>query len=121
MPTVEWINARGVRMMKHYTYSKQGISDANKYLSRLKNQGLTATVTHKYAGKTLGGESHKQVTNPSAEMTFAPERTYKTPIPKRKKKKKKDELVNIGRSRKGRRTRTPGRGKKKISSMDYYV
>ena len=60
MPTVEWINARGIRMKKHYTYSKQGISDANNHMTKLKNQGLTATVTHKYAGKTLGGSNYKK-------------------------------------------------------------
>tara|TARA_Y100000034_G_C6805205_1_gene361500 strand:- start:447 stop:797 length:351 start_codon:yes stop_codon:yes gene_type:complete len=85
MPTVEWINARGVSMKKHYTYSKQGIADANQHMARLKNQGLTATVTHKYSGKTLGGSKYKKVTSPSAEMTFAPERNYKAPPPKRRK------------------------------------
>jgi len=90
MPTVEWINDRGISMKKHYVYSKEGIADANKHMARLKNQGLTATVTHKYAGKTLGGGDYKKVSSPSAEASISKgygDPRYRkpgTPPPKRK-------------------------------------
>ena len=101
MPTVEWINARGITMRKHYVYSKEGIADANKHMTRLRNQGLTATVTHKYAGKTLGGSNYKKVSSPSAEASISKgygDPRYRKPgthPPKRKQIGVGDEVASV--------------------------
>ena len=47
MPTVEWTNARGIKMIKHYAYDQGGVSKANAHVKRLKEQGLKGKVTHK--------------------------------------------------------------------------
>jgi len=115
MPTVEWINARGITMRKHYVYSKKGIADANEHMTRLRNQGLTATVTHKYAGKTLGGSKHKKVSSPSAEASiskgYGDPRYRKPGTPPPKRKQIGDEVASVpwkrAKRRKDQRRRRP--------------
>ena len=54
MPTVEWINARGITMRKHYVYSKEGIADANKHMTRLKKPRLNRDCNPQVRRKDLG-------------------------------------------------------------------
>ena len=88
MPTVEWVNARGVKMIKHYTYDKGGVSKANARAKSLREQGLKPKVSHKTGRgyKALGGGKMKRVGS-SAEGPSPPHtRTYKAHPSKRKKK-----------------------------------
>ena len=66
MPTVEWVNARGVKMIKHYTYDKGGVSKANARAKSLREQGLKPKVVHKtgVGYRNLGGSKMKKVGNP---------------------------------------------------------
>jgi len=88
MPTVEWVNARGIKMIKHYTYDKGGVSKANARAKSLREQGLKPKVVHKtgVGYRNLGGGKTKRVA-PSAEGPPPPHtRTYKAHPSKRKKK-----------------------------------
>ena len=86
MPTVEWVNARDIKMVKHYAYDKGGVSKANAHLKRLKDKGLKGKVTHKYA-KALGGGKAKRVGSGPAGGPFPPhKRTFK-PHPSKEKRK----------------------------------
>ena len=88
MPTVEWVNARGIKMIKHYTYDKGGVAKANARAKSLREQGLKPKVVHKTGGgyRNLGGSKAKRVGS-SAEGPSPPHtRTYKAHPSKRKKK-----------------------------------
>ena len=87
MPTVEWVNARGIKMIKHYTYDKGGVSKANARAKSLREQGLKPKVVHKtgVGYRNLGGGKTKRVGS-SAEGPSPPHtRTYKAHPHKRKK------------------------------------
>ena len=87
MPTVEWVNARGVKMIKHYTYDKGGVAKANARAKSLREQGLKPKVVHKtgVGYRSLGGGKAKRVGS-SAELSPPHTRTYKAHPSKRKKK-----------------------------------
>jgi len=92
MPTVEWTNARGIKMIKHYAYDQGGVSKANAHVKRLKEQGLKGKVTHKtgVGYRNLGGAKAKRVGSSPAGGPFPPHtRTYKPHPSKIKKTKKK--------------------------------
>ena len=92
MPTVEWTNARGIKMIKHYTYDQGGVSKANAHVKRLKEQGLKGKGTHKtgVGYRNLGGAKAKRVGSSPAGGPFPPHtRTYKPHPSKSKKTKKK--------------------------------
>ena len=63
MPTVEWVNARGIKMIKHYTYAKGGVATANARAKSLREQGLKPKVVHKtgVGYRNLGGGKTKRV------------------------------------------------------------
>ena len=88
MPTVEWVNARGIKMTKHYKYDDKGISAANARVRSLKDQGLTAKVVHKtgVGYRNLGGSKMKKVGNGTGGPFPPHTRTYKAHPSKRKKK-----------------------------------
>ena len=90
MPTVEWVNARGIKMIKHYTYDKGGVSKANARAKSLREQGLKPKVSHKTGRgyKALGGGKMKRVGS-SAELSPPHRRTFKPHPSKSKKTKKK--------------------------------
>ena len=91
MPTVEWTNARGIKMVKHYTYDSDGVSKANAHVQRLKDQGLKGKVSHKTGPgyKSLGGAKAKRAGSGPAGGPFPPHtRTYK-PHPSKVKKGRK--------------------------------
>jgi len=87
MPTVEWVNARGIKMIKHYTYDKGGVAKANARAKSLREQGLKPKVVHKtgVGYRNLGGSKMKRVGS-SAELSPPHTRTYKAHPSKRKKK-----------------------------------
>ena len=88
MPTVEWVNARGIKMIKHYSYDKGGVEKANARVRSLKDQGRKAKVVHKtgVGYKNLGGSKMKRVGSGPAGGPFPPHtRTYKAHPHKRKK------------------------------------
>ena len=84
MPTVEWTNARGIKMVKHYAYDKGGVAKANARAKSLRGKGLKARVTHKHE-KALGGGRTKGVGS-SAELSLPHRRTFK-PHPSKEKRK----------------------------------
>ena len=89
MPTVEWVNARGVKMIKHYTYDKGGVAKANARAKSLREQGLKPKVVHKtgVGYRNLGGGKTKRVGS-SAELSPPHRRTFK-PHPSKVKKGRK--------------------------------
>ena len=87
MPTVEWVNARGIKMIKHYKYDDKGMSAANARAKELRGQGLKAKVVHKtgVGYRNLGGSKMKKVGNGTGGPFPPHTRTYKAHPSKRKK------------------------------------
>ena len=87
MPTVEWVNARGIKMTKHYKYDDKGMSAANARAKELRGQGLKAKVVHKtgVGYRNLGGSKMKKVGNGTGGPFPPHTRTYKAHPSKRKK------------------------------------
>jgi len=89
MPTVEWVNARGIKMIKHYTYDKGGVAKANARAKSLREQGLKPKVVHKtgVGYRNLGGSKMKKVGNGTGGPFPPHTKTYKAHPHKRKKTK----------------------------------